>query len=326
MALLDVRSPETLWLDSRLSHPARLVWLTLAFLGPSRHGQVVAFSRLSEHPVRKALAQLTAIGWATARASIYQAAVALPSDKRVRIPADLIRSNLSEQARLLYGLLQLTPGCKNGATGQFQYPALAGMATSHINTVKRAIRELSGSGWLTASREHQLDPFRFQLLRPATAPLQTAATLAKRSLRDAKHTGQEIMRQWLTLLVADDNPDDDATPEWLVNPATHGQLEFDRFYPAHNVAFEYNGPQHYGPTEKFPSQAEADAQRMRDLIKAGLCLYKDVPLVIVHKQDLSLAGMQAKVGRLLPLRKLHGHRRLIDFLERVSRQHRGREA
>lgn len=41
------------------------------------------------------------------------------------------------------------------------------------------------------------------------------------------------------------------TAEWLINPATGRNLYVDALFPAHNLAFEYNGAQHYEPVERF---------------------------------------------------------------------------
>jgi hypothetical protein len=82
-----------------------------------------------------------------------------------------------------------------------------------------------------------------------------------------------------------------------------------------SVAFEFNGDQHYRASGRF-TQQEVDDQHLCDLIKAGLCLYeKEIHLVIVHAEDLSLQGMIRKIGQCMPLRDLAGLERLIDLLE-----------
>lgn len=88
------------------------------------------------------------------------------------------------------------------------------------------------------------------------------------------------------------------------------------------VAFEFNGPQHYGPTARYSSPHEAARQQARDYIKIGVCVTRGIHLVTVRPADLSLAGMQRKVADRLPLRDLSGHGELIAYLERVSRGRR----
>lgn len=69
------------------------------------------------------------------------------------------------------------------------------------------------------------------------------------------------MKEFLSLVVDSDRYEDNATPGFLVNPFTRERLELDRFYPP-SVAFEFNGPQHYGATELF-SEEQATMQRGR---------------------------------------------------------------
>lgn len=55
------------------------------------------------------------------------------------------------------------------------------------------------------------------------------------------------MREYLSLMIDSGEFEDNAAPGFLVNPLTDERLQFDRFYPP-GVAFEFNGPQHYGAT------------------------------------------------------------------------------
>ncbi len=98
-------------------------------------------------------------------------------------------------------------------------------------------------------------------------------------------------------------------------------MELDRFYPQHRVAFEFNGPQHYGPTETFSAE-DAAKQRSRDYIKMGLCLENKVTLLVVHSEDLTLPTIKQKIGNLLPLRDPEKFEHLVNYLESVSRSYR----
>jgi hypothetical protein len=115
-----------------------------------------------------------------------------------------------------------------------------------------------------------------------------------------------------------------AARRFLVNPQTGERLEFDRFYPP-NWAFEFHGAQHDGPTERS-SQAEVEAQQLRDLIKAGICVYRGIHLVVIRAADLSLDGMIKRVGGSMPLRDLTGQEALIDLLEDASIAYRAASA
>ncbi|MGE5672762.1 MAG: hypothetical protein ACM3XM_02605, partial [Mycobacterium leprae] len=136
----------------------------------------------------------------------------------------------------------------------------------------------------------------------------------------APSTGEGLMREWLSLLVDSIDYQDGATYGFLVNPRTGMPMQFDRFYPP-GVAFEFHGPQHFGPTEKFTAKESAE-QQARDLMKLGICVTRGITPVVVVADDLSLEGMRRKVGQLLPLRHLTENELLLDYLESRSTQYR----
>lgn len=100
-------------------------------------------------------------------------------------------------------------------------------------------------------------------------------------------------------------------------------MQFDRYDPP-SVAFEFNGPQHYSPTARYPNPADSEKQRGRDYIRVGICATRGIHLLIVHPEDLTLAAMRQKAGGLLPLRPLAGHEPLMAYLEKVGRSYRRR--
>ena len=124
-------------------------------------------------------------------------------------------------------------------------------------------------------------------------------------LRTAPHVGEFLMKGWLDLLVDDTDYVDNFRPDFLRNPVTGENLEYDRYY-RRGVAFEFNGPQHYGPTRRYPDRDRARDLRVRDLIKKALSLENGVELLIIRPGDLSMSRLTAKIGNRLPLR-------LVDF-------------
>jgi hypothetical protein len=66
--------------------------------------------------------------------------------------------------------------------------------------------------------------------------------------------------------------------------------------PRAGVAFEFNGWQHYGPTEKFPDEKELKEAQARDLIKKALSDDHGVKLVTVTAVHL----VPAEFVKLLP--------------------------
>src|SRR5690606_31445389 len=99
----------------------------------------------------------------------------------------------------------------------------------------------------------------------------------------------------LSLIADTKEYQDGARPAFLVNPASGERLELDRYYPLHGVAFEFNGKQHYAAGGPF-TKRDVTVQRRRDRIKQQICKKKQIDLVIVTAEDLSLAGMLRKVG------------------------------
>ena len=124
------------------------------------------------------------------------------------------------------------------------------------------------------------------------------------------------MREYLTLIIDSDEFEDDAAPGFLVNPFTDERMELDRYYPG-QVAFEFNGQQHYEPTE-FSTAKEVGKQRVRDHIKAWICEDRGIPLVVVHAEDLTLKTMLNKVSNCLPVRDLRNSGLIVRYLEKTS--------
>ncbi|MDF2626953.1 MAG: hypothetical protein K0R39_784 [Symbiobacteriaceae bacterium] len=149
--------------------------------------------------------------------------------------------------------------------------------------------------------------------------------MVKRRVEKAENVGEQIMREFLSLLVDSDEYEDESAPGFLVNPLSGELLRYDRYYPP-RVGVEFNGPQHYGPTDRYPDPQQAAQQQARDYMKIGLSVRKGMAVVVVHAEDLSLAGMRAKVEGLLPLRNLKNHGQLAEYLEKVGRRYRAKVA
>lgn len=319
-----VQVPVSLLLDPVLSPSAKLIWMVMRLQrdgGETRPALLEARSGLSRKTVIKGLAQLAVTGWLAAAAGVPAGAThPSPSGPTIHYPCDLlVDRRVGLQGRLLFGLLQLTPGFRD-PDGQFTYAGLSGLAGTSLPTVRRAVEELARAGWLRTARKHQLAPIHFSLDHPGVARGEAEVARARRRLEEAPFYGEALMREYLSLLVDSDQFEDNAAPGFLVNPWTDERMELDRFYPP-GVAFEFNGPQHYGATDRFSAEAAA-RQRGRDYMKLGICVTRGIKLVVIHAADLSLETMRQKVGQVLPLRDLTGHEQLVAFLESVSRRYR----
>lgn len=314
MSLRVVRAPGALLLDPNLPATAQLVWM-VAQLRPSNDsvdpGWITAASGLSRPTVLKALALLAACGWDPTK-------VPGPGT-RVLIPGDLVKDRkLGFRARVLFGVLLLTPGFSH-PLGHFTIAELAALARASPTTVTLALGELVRGEWIKIDRANRLARIHFELTLPGLDRAMTLLTQAQLRLNNPRHEGEALMREYLSVLVDRDDFEDDAAPGFLVNPLTEGRLELDRFYPP-DVAFEFNGPQHYRSTEMF-SETDVVQQQVRDYIKMGICGYRGITLVIVHPEDLSLNAMRQKVAGLLPLRDLTDYHLLIEYLESESQRY-----
>src|SRR5690606_34393418 len=151
------------------------------------------------------------------------------------------------------------------------------------------VQALAESRWISIAQENRRAPIWFRLQHAD----QAYKAEVEARLERAGYRGEALMRSILSLIADTKECEDGSGPEFLVNPATGERLELDRYYPLHRVAFEFNGKQHYIATGPF-SKREVAAQRKRDRLKQRICNEKNVKLVVVHAEDLTLRGMLRK--------------------------------
>lgn len=299
--------PVSLLLDQSLTPSARLIWICLN--NPARAhtpAQLEAGSGLSRGTILSGLAQLSA-----------QAPASQPGPS-VQIPPDLLPSRrLNPTAKLLYGVLQLTP-----SPATTSYAEIAAISQLSLNTVKRALADLCQEGWLDLTQHSQRAPLAFTLLNPALQRREAALEAAVRRLARARFDGEAIMREYLNVLVDSDEFQDNVRPGLLTNPYTGERMEFDRYYPPH-VALEFQGPQHDGPTKRYPSAEKARRQMGRDLIKEAICARRGIRLIPIHARDLTPERLRQRLQGLLPLRQdLTEHQQTLDYLKSIGRAYR----
>jgi hypothetical protein len=234
------------------------------------------------------------------------------------MPRDLLlASQIDISPKLLYGALQLTPAFQS-PTGRSTYGELCDLSGMSLNTVKRALQILQTCDWITLSQKNQFHPLHFSLCNPVVERRHAAVAAARQRLKEANFKGEALMREYLSLIISGPEYRDNFSPDFLVNPMTGMTMQFDRYYPP-QVAFEFNGEQHYGATERYPCEEQARSLQGRDLMKYGICAKRGITLVVIHAQDLSLDGMRQKAANLLPMRDLDDHALLIAYLTSVSR-------
>jgi hypothetical protein len=302
-----VQVPVSLLLDPDQTASTKVIWMAMRLSPTAGPAELEVQTGLSRPTVLAGLVQVKACNRSH-------------GGPRVKVPGALLTERaVAAQAKVLYGLLQ-TISTFRGQGGQFTYADLCSLTQLGRNTLKRAMAELVGAGWVQVTQANRVSPIHFTLGTPEGTRSQAEAAAARRRLKRAKFVGEALMQEYLSLLIDSDQFTENARPGFLVNPRTGERLELDRFYPP-NLAFEFNGAQHHRATARF-AQAEVDAQQFRDLIKAGICLYRGIHLVIIRAEDLSVQSMTNRIGQDMPLRDLAGHGSLIELLEEASLSYR----
>jgi hypothetical protein len=83
-------------------------------------------------------------------------------------------------------------------------------------------------------------------------------------------------------------------PKWLINPNTNYSLELDGYSPELNMAFEYNGSQHY--KEVVFSSESLEAIQKRDIIKKQICKDLGIDFVVIKQySSLTKKGIFAEL-------------------------------
>lgn len=138
----------------------------------------------------------------------------------------------------------------------------------------------------------------------------------------APYKGEFLMKKWLDYLLSPIEWSDNARPDFLQSPETGEPLEYDRYSPSHRVAFEFQGPQHFGPTNSYPNQDQFRETRKRDIMKRGLSNENGIVLVTITADDLSLERMLGKIPPELPRAIIDPNGPYARELEEVSAKYR----
>lgn len=140
---------------------------------------------------------------------------------------------------------------------------------------------------------------------PMNVEEQLASALAERRT-SVLYFGEWLMRCLLDLCVKDLAYYDNAYPQWQTTPEGK-RLQLDRWYYSANVAFEFQGQQHFQKDNEFV-KTDADLSRRFDLDgeKIRLCSLHGVELIELQAADLDFHRIQAKLAgklQLVPVRE-----------------------
>lgn len=165
------------------------------------------------------------------------------------------------------------------------------------HSVRMACRKLAAAGWMRleeSQREHRPVPL---------LPLRVQAKLAQGFERDyamAENKGEFLMKRLVDLYVRCGLFMDNARAEFLVNPSTGHQLEYDRYCHGLGVAFEFNGPQHYGAAQGYTDRQTNKDIETRDLLKESLSRRAGVELITITSEGLRPNAFKALLPAHLP--------------------------
>ncbi len=228
------------------------------------------------------------------------------------LPEVLLKDgHISSAAKLMYAIVRIyTPSSQR---------ALATISGANPKTVSRLCRELVEHGWI---HERKIGRRSIPVPSiPGVVQKQMAENL-KTGFNAARHKGEYLSKAWLSILVATDDYIDNARPSFLKNPETGEPLELDRWYPRLNTGFEYQGPQHFGPTRVYPGRDEFNKTRTRDLLKLALCQERGIDLIYMTEEELTLSRMMQRLPRQFPIRYVADTWPYIREIERLSDSYR----
>lgn len=116
-----------------------------------------------------------------------------------------------------------------------------------------------------------------------------------------------------------------ARPDFLRNPETGQNLEYDIFAPDHAWAIEYHGDQHFGPTALYQGEKQFIDRYRRDLLKARLSKQHNIRLSVITKDDLKLDSILQSIPAGVPLRAFDRAGPIIQMLEGLGEDIAGRQ-
>jgi hypothetical protein len=108
--------------------------------------------------------------------------------------------------------------------------------------------------------------------------------------------GQELLYNYLKVMIDYDEVLIDHRPDWLFG------MELDFYFPKLNIAFEFQGHQHFAPSEKYGS---CEDQKWRDKQKKKICEEYKISLVTVDASELEYTRLTFKIKQAIKKFKLN---------------------
>lgn len=222
---------------------------------------------------------------------------------------------LSPAAKLLYAAMQIY--------GTHSVGDLARLSSLGPSTVRRSCKQLEAQGWIVKVKQGRI-----------YVPTPSIPHVIQEQMVKDLHAGYAVSqlkgeflsKSWSGHLIQSDEYVDNGRHPFLQHPATGECLELDRYYELLKLGFEFHGPQHFGPTNAFPSVQDYKELRTRDLVKRALCEEHGITLVVVTAEDLTLPKMLDLLPKDIPLRTPDVKGPYVTSLEALSQEYRVRLA
>jgi hypothetical protein len=127
-------------------------------------------------------------------------------------------------------------------------------------------------------------------------------------------------------------------PDWLIN-SNGNRMELDGYCGSYNIAFEYNGRQHYQYVECFNKNSNLETRKLDDELKVQLCKTNNIFLFVITYEDnlLNLPKlikkksyeMSLNVGNIdfdkaINLNKVYQHKTYMDEMQEIAKSKGGK--
>ena len=330
MRYTQIDVPLALLLDPHLTASDKLLWMIMRLdklnqchskkISPTKLAQRTGLSRPT---ICICLIRLTIAGWLVESRPRIKPKINIIH--HVSMPAELLNNKeLLPRDIVMYGIIQAKPFCHR-KKGKFKYINLSKYANMNLKTVRRAIKALMAAHWIKVSQDNQLAPIHFELYHPRKAFCHNKIAQMKRCISVAQYYGQGVCQEIVLFLA---NPSEYAInykPSWLANFNTGVLMELDLYMPNNKLALEFQGEQHFNATP-FSPQEKVEKQKVRDAIKAKILADRDIKLITITDDELSVETIAQKLKDIVPLRNLEGFDSIVRFLNNCCQIHRRRIA
>lgn len=324
--------PDRLWADRTIPEGAKLLWCFVVALMHVRSEftfkELCTKVGISLPSLHKYLDVLSKAGWLLYERMSLRVVrcqpLGLENGPRLILPSDLLfDSRLPRGACWTWGVIFRLGG-------RFEFKDLARMTSYSQDTLSKHIRQLIACRWLIGGPQRQGPRVVYTCRGANPHAIKRAQELREleRGLQAAKNTpgyslGQFILAHLIREMCPGVTVLENVELTGLANIDTGGRMHCDLLLPDEKIAIEFQGNQHAGPTELYPSVEEFHAQRRRDLLKRGLCQELGFEVVSIWAKELSCEGIRGALGHRLKFKEdLEDRWHIVLFLEQVAERYR----